>query len=131
MTQVVEFPDLELLLSSYLAAGLSSWSPLVDRHFPPTTWTPGYAVVVRDDSGRDQSMVTASRMISLTCIGADYKVARQMAERAAVLLRALPGHPTIPVADASVRGPYSLDATNRAEFYLTGDLVVVGRSVTL
>ena len=128
-----EFPDLEMLLKDYLAGGLVSWSPLVGRRFPDKNWVPGFAMVIRDDSGGDGPLVLATRNIGLTCIGpeASYQQTRQMAERAATLLRAAPDAPILPIADATVRGPYSLDAIGRVEFYLTASLTVVGHPVTL
>ncbi len=128
-----EFPDLEMLLKDYLAGGLVSWSPLVGRRFPDKAWAPGFAVVIRDDSGGDLTLITATRNVGLTCIGPDtsYQQTRQMAERAATLLRAAPEASTLPIADATVRGPYSLDATGRVEFYLTAALTVVGHPVTI
>ena len=133
MSTAVEYPDLEMILGPYLRSGLAAWSPRVDRRFPAPGWTPGFAVVIRDDSGRDQSIVTASRSVGLTVIGPEgqYQQVRQLAERVATLLRVLPDELLLPIADATVRGPYSLDATGRAEFYLTAELVVVGHSVTL
>ena len=129
MSVGVEFPDLELILGPYLREHLASWSPLVDRRFPAPGWTPGYAVVIRDDSG-PSAMVTATRSVGLTVIGSDYSQTRQLAERLAALIRALPDALALPIAAASVRGPYSLDAASRVEFYLTAELVVVGHSVT-
>jgi len=131
LARVVEYDDLELLLGPYLRANLTTWAPLVDRKFPATTWTPGYAVVVRDDGGPDQTLITGSRSIGLTVIGAANQQTKQLAERVATLMRALPDSSNLPVADATVRGPYSLNAPTRAEFYLTADLIVVGHSVTL
>jgi hypothetical protein len=129
---VVEYDDLELILGPYLRAGLTSWtSVMVDRRYPATTWTPGFAVVIRDDGGVDQTLITGSRSVGFTVIGPGYQQTKQLAERVATLMRALPDASTLPVADAPVRGPYSLDATNRAEFYLTADLIVVGHSVAL
>jgi hypothetical protein len=128
---VVEYDDLELALGPYLRANLTPWAPLIDRRFPDTTWTPGYAVVIRDDGGPDESLVTGSRSVGFTVIGAANQQTKQLAERVATLMRALPDALLLPVAGATVRGPYSLDATNRAEFYLTVDLIVVGHSVTL
>lgn len=127
---MIEFPDIELILGPYLRGALAAWSPLVDRRFPGTGWTPGFAVVIRDDSGRDQSLITASRAVGFTVIGADYRTTRQLAERLAAVIREIPDALQLPIATATVRGPYSLDATNRAEFYLTADLVVVGHTVT-
>ena len=142
----IEFPDIELLLKPYLASGLAAWAPLVDRRFPPPAWIPGspidpslatvkpnYALVIRDDSGSDRELVSANRVVGLTGIGKDYKLTRQMIERAATLLRAAPEAETLPIAAClGVRGPYSLDApTGRVEFYLTAELVVVGHPVTL
>jgi hypothetical protein len=127
----VEFDDLELMLCGWLRPRLAQWSPLIDRLFPAPGWVPGFAVVVRDDSGIDRSLITASRSIGLTCIGAEHSQTRQLAERVATIMRALPDTLMLPIADAAVRGPYSLDATGRAEFYLTADLVAVGHTVTI
>lgn len=125
----VEYDDLELWLCGYLRTALASWPAAVDRRFPGRTWTPGYAVVVRDDSGADLTVVTASRRVGLTVIGpeSDYANTSRLAQRVAFLMRTslIPG-PSSPVAACTVRGPYSLDATGRTEFYLSGDLIVVG-----
>lgn len=133
MTTGVEFPDLEQQLAAHLRALLTAWSATVDRRHPAVGWTPGYAVVVRDDSGRDSSPVTATRNVGLTIIGPQtkYQQTRQLAERVATLLRLAPDGLSLPIADATVRGPYSLDATGRTEFYLTAELVTVGTTVTL
>lgn len=131
MTQTVEFPDLEMLLKGYLTANLTDWKPLVDRRFPPTDWQPGYAVVVRDDSGSDAGLTLANRNIGLTVIGSDYGETRRLAERVACLMRPDLVCLALPVADSTVRGPYSLEAIGRSEFYLTAALVVVGHPVTL
>jgi len=128
---VVEYDDLELILGPYLRANLTTWAPLVNRTFPLPTWVPGFAVVIRDDGGTDASLVTGSRSVGLTVIGAANQQTKQLAERVATLMRALPDALLLPVADCTVRGPYSLEATNRSEFYLTADLIVVGHSVTL
>ena len=129
---VVEYDDIELLLGSYLRAHLTAWAPLVDRRFPAPTWTPGYAVVIRDDGGADLSLITGSRIVGFTVIGPAHQQTAQLAQRVATLIRALPEAASLPVVAATVRGPYSLDAaTTRAEFYLSADLIAVGHSVTL
>ena len=128
---MVEYDDLELLLGPYLRANLATWAPLVDRRFPAKDWAPGFAVVIRDDGGQDQTLITGSRSVGLTVIGAGNQQTKQLAERVATLMRALPDASLLPVADATVRGPYSLEHPTRAEFYLTADLIVVGHSVTL
>ena len=129
--QTVEFPDLEVALLAPVKAALAEWSPIVGKNFPAPEWTPGMAVVVRDDSGPTTSPVTAARRVGFTVIGALYRETRAAAERLAAWLRAVPDMQALPIADATVRGPYSLDATGRVEFYLTAELVVVGHSVTL
>ena len=135
MTTIVEHADLELALCSYLRPKLqATWSAKVDRAFPATTWVPGFAVVVRDDSGPDLSLVTAQRNVGITIIGpqGSYQQTGQLAQRVAALLRVAADDPATPVAACvAVRGPYSLGATGRTEFYLTGDLVVVGHPVTI
>lgn len=133
MVQAIEFPDLELMLTGHLRPRLEAWSARVDRRFPPANWTAGYAVVVRDDSGPDRSMITADRRVGFTCIGPEGSehLVKQFAERVAAIVRAIPDVQTLPIATASVRGPYSLEANRRVEFYLTAELVVVGHSVTL
>lgn len=122
---------MELLLKDHLAANLTEWKPLVDRRFPPIDWQPGYAVVIRDDSGSDADITLAYRNIGLTVIGAGYGETRRLAERVACLMRADLVCLALPVADSTVRGPYSLEAIGRSEFYLTAALVVVGHPVTL
>lgn len=132
MIAAVEYDDMEMWAQAYLRPQLSAWAPFVDRRFPDRTWTPGYAVVVRDDSGRDQSVVTASRSMGFTVIGPEgqYSDTERLAQRVATLLRYSPSPgPDSPVADCRVRGPYSLDATGRTEFYLAADLVIVGRPI--
>jgi hypothetical protein len=131
MSQQVEFPDIELALKPYLRDGLAEWAADISQKFPATNWTPGHWVVVRDDGGPTVSLVTQRRRVGFTCIGADYKTTRRMADRVAALLHAAPEASTLPIADALVRSPYSLDATKRVEFYLSADLVVVGHTVTL
>ncbi len=131
--ETVEHVDLELWLCGRLRPALTTWAPLVDRRFPAPSWVPGFAVVVRDDSGPDQSMVTAARSVGVTVIGPDgtHQQTAQLAQRVAALLR-LSYEPPSPVATCErVRGPYSLAAVGRVEFYLSADLVVVGQSVTL
>ena len=132
MTTGIEFPDLEHELAAYLRPLLSAWSAVVDRRFPDKTWTPGYAVVLRDDSGRGLSPVTSTRNVGATVIGPQtkYQQTRQLAERVATIFRLIPDELSLPIADATVRGPYSLDATGRTEFYLTAELVTVGHTVT-
>lgn len=128
----VEYDDLELWTQAYLRPRLGEWAPFVDRRFPARSWVPGFAVVVRDDSGRDLSVVTASRSMGFTVIGpeGDYSRTERLAQRVATLLRQSPSPgPDSPVADCHVRGPYSLDATGRVEFYLAADLIVVGHPI--
>lgn len=128
----VEFDDLELWVCGYLRPLLAAWSAVVDRRFPAAGWAPGFAVVVRDDSGPDLALVTARRSLGVTVIGPETRYAdtSRLAQRIAYLLRTslIPG-PSSPVAACAVRGPYSLDATGRAEFYLSADLTVVGRPI--
>lgn len=128
---VVEYDDLEAWACGYLRPLLNEWAATVDRRFPAKTWTPGFHVVVRDDSGSDLSVVTARRSLGLTVIGPETRYAdtSRLARRVATLCRAslIPG-PSSPVAAASVRGPYSLDAAGRSEFYLSADLTVVGHT---
>lgn len=129
----IEFPDLELWLCGYLRTNLAAWAPLVDRRFPATTWTPGFAVVVRDDGGPSR-MVTAERRIGVTVIGADHAATRALAERVAALIRVSPAPGSVsPVAAVdAVNGPYSVEAApGRAEFYMTAGLIVAGEPITL
>ena len=132
MIPAVEFPDLELWLAGYLRDGITGST--AGRRFPdPKATLTGFHVVVRDDSGADRSIVTADRRVGVTVIGpesAGYAATRAAAERVASLLRTSPAPGDLsPVAAClSVRGPYSLDAVGRFEFYLTAELVVVGKS---
>lgn len=127
----VEYDDLELWATSYLRPLLIAWPASVDRRFPDRAWTPGFWVVVRDDSGGDLSVVTARRSMGFTVIGPESRYAdtARLAQRVASLIRSslIPG-PSSPVAAASVRGPYSLDAAGRSEFHLSADLTVVGHT---
>ena len=129
--QALEYDDLELWLTGWLRPQLTAWSPWVDRKFPGTDWTPGYAVVVRDDSGPDLSIVTAQRVAGVTVVGPEvsYQQTAQLAQRVSTLLRSVASSPV--AACVAVRGPYSQPAVGRVEFYLTADLIVVGHSVTL
>lgn len=132
MIPAVEYDDMEMWACDYLRPRLATWSPFVDRRFPARTWMAGFAVVVRDDSGRDLSVATASRSMGFTVIGpeSDYAGTERFAQRVATLMRRSPyPGPDSPVADCRVRGPYSLDATGRVEFYLAADLVIVGRPI--
>lgn len=134
MSPAIEFPDLELWLADYFRAGIPGCT--AGRRFPdPKATLSGYWLVVRDDSGPDLSIVTAARRVAVTVIGpesAGHAATRAVAERAASLLRTSPAPGDVsPVAACeAVRGPYSLDATGRIEYYLTADLVVVGKPIT-
>lgn len=128
MIPAVEYADLELWACNYLRPLLSA---TVDRRFPPKEWLPGSWVVVRDDSGPDLTPVTASRNMGFTIIGGDYATTSVLARHVAYLLRISPQPgPASPVVDCRIRGPYSLDATGRSEFYLTAELTVAGQQVT-
>ncbi|PFG16277.1 hypothetical protein ATK74_0811 [Propionicimonas paludicola] len=140
----IQFPDLELQLGPVLRARLASFEPLVvSREFPAPGWAPGqpvegadssfrprFWIVIRDDGG-PELMVTAQPRLGFNVIGAAYDETGDLARRLAALLQALPELCLLPIADATVRSPYSLGATDRAEFYLTAELVVVGRPVNL
>ena len=130
MLPAVEYDDLEFWLCGYLRPLLTEWSPVVDRLFPPPDWTAGFAVVVRDDSGPDESILTARRSVGMTVIGPSHQPAERLAQRVAYLIRAAPQPgPACPVARCAVRGPFSQPATGRSEFYLTADLIVVGHTL--
>lgn len=130
MIPAVAYDDLELWTSSYLRTRPSPPATFtVDRRFPPKEWTPGYWVVVRDDSGADLSIVTASRRMGFTVIGPEgrYADTSALAQWVAYQLRLSPQPgPGSPVVDCRIRGPYSLAASGRAEFYLAAELTVAG-----
>ena len=135
MAQVLEYADLELSLTAYLRAGLTGWAARVDRLWPDAAAAvTGYDVVIRDDGGPDEQF-TADRLAAVTVLGPEgehYQTGR-CAERAAVLLRATPEDPTVPVVHcAAVRGPYSIDSGGRRPaYYLTADLRVIGKPITI
>lgn len=134
MATVLEYPDLELWLATYLRWGLAAWSARVDRLWPAATApTTGFDVVVRDDSGPDAQFY-ADRRVGVTVLGPEgqQQQAGRCAERVAVLLRAAPVDIATPVARATVRGPWATDSGGRRPaYYLTADLRVVGSPITI
>lgn len=135
MTTVLEYADLELSLTGYLRAGLVAWSARVDRRWPPPDVTTGFDVVVRDDSGPDVQF-HADRLIAVTILGPEGSHAEtsRVAERVAVLFRAAPESPAVPVVRTdAVRGPYAIDPPGgrRPALYLTAGLRVIGSPITL
>lgn len=126
--------DLELFLTGFLRAELAlrgHSGVYVGNTFPTTT--KGEAVVVRDDSGPDTSVLTKEPSIGITVLAGSDISAGKAATDLALLVHAImrtasrvePGNPVAAVLTSN--GPYKVpDESGQPRRYMTFTLSVVG-----
>ena len=126
---VVEFPDVELLLTGWL----KSVHPGVFVGNRLRTHNSRFSIVVRDDSGAD-GLITAQRRVALRFRGVigDVHLVSALARRTAALMRGLAETPGPIAAVGTIFGPYRTEGPDSdfAEYYLTAELTVVGHEIT-
>ena len=99
-----------------------------------------WAVIVRNDGGADESIITQSPSVGVTCFGprapngatseADDLLCERLAQHVAGILRDCAQIGDVnPFADcADLSGPFKV-ADDRPSYYLAATLVVVGRNI--
>ena len=136
---VVTPPDIEAWLVSWLRSRLTDTGQdvEVDSKEPASLVTPLQVplVVVRDDSGPQESVISYRRQVGISVLAGtrqDDGPARDLARQVYALatcdeLPMVPGSPVAAVSRPDCRGPYSVhDEQDVARRYLTVGYLVVG-----
>lgn len=130
MASTAIFPDVELAITGLLRPRLAAAHDVLVTNRQVAT-TRRYTVVVRDDGGPSR-LITSAHRVGIRVLGpdGDWQGTGDLARLVTAHMRLLPG--AGPVVDVSnLSEPYRVEpSAARPEFYLTGEVTVVGQAFT-